>query len=97
MLGNANAIRVEVFYIANARLYGQRDVSHRRVQANFFDLADEAEQRLHLVTGRLRSDVGHLNYFRSHDDGDDGFRGASHLHLEVITKTNVCVTEHSKM
>lgn len=88
MLGNANAVRIKVFDVANTRLYGQSDVSHGRVEADFFDLADVAEQRLHLIASRLRSDVRHLNYFRSHDDGDDGFGVAGHLHLEVITRTS---------
>lgn len=69
VLRDAYADGVEELDVADARLDGHRDIADRRVEADIFDLAEEAEQRLHLILGRLRCDVGDL-----HDFGNRGRR-----------------------
>lgn len=61
MLGHRHTATFEIFHIANARVYRQCDITHRRIQTNLIDFANAAEQILHLIFGGLRCNVCNLH------------------------------------
>lgn len=66
MLCHRHTTAFKEFHIANARNHRTSHVSHRRIQTNLIDFANATEQILHLILGRLRCYVCHLNHFGRH-------------------------------